>query len=222
MDRYPWELPERLGLRIELGERAQAHQAMRRLLRLMTEQGPTRFEVRKYRCAVALSRCTNGARRGGAASDALLELFWKRFEELTQLRSWKSVQRHMHRFVDELLDQVRPEGRSKIEEIVAWIREDLEDTLDSPKTLTEYADEVGVSRTYLSRFFPVIVGRTFREEQQRVRTEMACELLRQTALKVGVIARRLGMRDPSQFIAVFRRATGLTPAAYRRRHLETG
>src|SRR5438552_1973009 len=100
MERYPWGLPEQLGLRIELCEPDRAHQDLDSLLKLMTEQGPTPFDVRKYRCGVVMSRCANGALRGGGASEPLLDLFWRRFEELTRLRSWKAVQRHMHRFVD--------------------------------------------------------------------------------------------------------------------------
>ena len=41
-------------------------------------------------------------------------------------------------------------------------------------------------------------------------------MLVEMALKVSTIARRLGFRDPSQFVLDFRRETGLTPGAFRR------
>jgi transcriptional regulator GlxA family with amidase domain len=186
-------------------------------LRLLCELGPTQFDVRKYRCAVVLSRCAHGARRGGASSDVLLDLFWRRFTELTRLRTWQAVRKHMHRFVDELLGLTRPAEKTKIEGIVAWIREDLEETLDSPNTLSRYAEAAGLSRAHLSRTFSAVAGRTFRDEMLRARIDAARKLLTQTSLKVGIIARRLGVRDTSHFIATFRKATGLTPVKYRRR-----
>jgi AraC-like DNA-binding protein len=50
--------------------------------------------------------------------------------------------------------------------------------------------------------------------------ETAVKLLTGTHLKLAVITRRLGLADTSQFVALFRREIGLTPAAYRAKLLE--
>jgi AraC-like DNA-binding protein len=48
--------------------------------------------------------------------------------------------------------------------------------------------------------------------------ETACRLFREKGLKVSTVARMVGLKDVSQFIADFRRETGQTPAAYREAH----
>jgi two-component system response regulator YesN len=77
-----------------------------------------------------------------------------------------------------------------------------------------------VSVGHLSRSFNAIAGRSFREELRTIRMETASRLLAETDLKISVIASRVGLRDPSQFIADFRAEFGVTPGSYRagRRH----
>jgi AraC-like DNA-binding protein len=71
---------------------------------------------------------------------------------------------------------------------------------------------------HLSRCFAAISGGTFCEELRHVRIKAACRLLREKGLKVSTVARMVGLKDVSQFIADFRREIGQTPAAYREAH----
>jgi AraC family transcriptional regulator len=59
----------------------------------------------------------------------------------------------------------------------------------------------------------VIPPRAFVEAQ---RVEKARRLLRQSALPLAQIAAEVGLGTQSRFTTTFRRATGFTPAAYRR------
>jgi AraC-like DNA-binding protein len=58
---------------------------------------------------------------------------------------------------------------------------------------------------------------SFRETRDRVRRELALELLLDPSLATTVVAVRLGFRDPRAFTRAFRRWTGETPASYRAR-----
>ena len=58
-------------------------------------------------------------------------------------------------------------------------------------------------------------GTSFRAEQSAARLEAARELLRGEPMKLGCVARALGMASTSHFVAWFRRETGATPARWR-------
>jgi AraC-like DNA-binding protein len=138
--------------------------------------------------------------------------------KIAQQRTWKGLVGLMHAYLDQLLAQVLPQRRTNVERFVAWMRQDMAATLEGSKSLARYAEAAGLSVRHLSRCFAAIAGRTFREELRHLRTEAACRLLREKGLKVSTVARMVGLKDASQFIADFRRETGQTPAAYREAH----
>ena len=58
-------------------------------------------------------------------------------------------------------------------------------------------------------------GSSFREELDRVRSELAVRLLSEGEADVREVAYLLGFSEPSAFHRAFKRWTGTTPAAYR-------
>ena len=84
-------------------------------------------------------------------------------------------------------------------------------------TARDVADHVPVARRTLEQKFRQRLGRTIREQITRIRVEQASRLLRQTEMKDADIARACGFRYESHFSVFYKRATGLSPRAYRRR-----
>lgn len=220
MPRSPRDLGEQLEARVERHQVEEAHRSLDAELATFFQDGPPGLTVYKYCCTVPMARCVNGAVRAGAPRPGVMGLYCKRVEQLSRLKSRPVVRRHLHRFVDEMLALVEAEQRTSTDRLVAHIRRDLKERLDQPSTLKEYADAAGVSRPHLSRCFTRITGRSFREELRATRMQAACKLLRETCLKISVVARQVGVRDACQFIADFRRQTGMTPTAYRRSHAQ--
>src|ERR1043166_7991040 len=216
--RYPWKLLPRLASAIEHGQREQAHRDLDALLSIIAETSGDDLTFRKLRCAQLVSGCLRGAHMGGAASDALLAEHLQLLKTLTELRTWATVTRRMHRYVDRLLRQLRPARQSHMQTVVAQLRRAMQTSSGVGRSLAEHAASLGVSEGHLSRSFAGIVGRTFREEVRRVRVEIAYRLLRETPLKISAITGRVGLRDPSQFIADFRAEMGVTPGTYRLQH----
>lgn len=216
MPRSPRDLGEQLEARVERCQIEDAHRSLEAQLEMFLQEGPSGLVAFKYCCAVPMARCVNGAVRAGVPRPAVMALYHERLGQLSRLRSFSATRRHLHSFTDEMLALVKPEQRTSIERLVADIRRDLKEHLDHPSTLKEYADAVGVSRPHVSRCFARIAGRPFREELRAARMQAACKLLRETSLKISVVARQVGVRDACQFIADFRRQTGMTPTAYRR------
>lgn len=218
MSRYPWHLLPQLATRIESHQVEAAHEDLDGLLVIIGAHSSPNLALRKLRCAQLITISLRGALHGGAESEALLQGHIEVLEKLAAARTWKVVQLLMHNYVDELLAHVRPQRHTNVERLVAWMKEDMRDSLKEPKTLTQYARSGDVSVAHLSRCFASLRGCTFREELKRLRMEKAKQLLEETNLKITAVASQVGLRDTARFILEFRRETGETPNAYRQIH----
>jgi LacI family transcriptional regulator len=84
-------------------------------------------------------------------------------------------------------------------------------------TVEDVLREVPLSRRALEHRFRRRLGRTPKQEIQRLRLEQARSLLASTGLPLARISERLGFHQPAYLSAVFRKETGLSPASYRKR-----
>jgi AraC-like DNA-binding protein len=80
-------------------------------------------------------------------------------------------------------------------------------------TLDIWARRAGTSARTLARLFTAETGMSFGRWRTQARLRAALPLLAE-GLPVAVAARRVGYETPSAFVAVFRRATGVTPGTY--------
>ena len=84
--------------------------------------------------------------------------------------------------------------------------------------LADVAEAVGISPSYLSRHFHEVTGNTLQTYVQQERVRAASNLLRFSEYPVDIISEHLGFSSQSHFTEVFRKTTGETPAAFRRRY----
>lgn len=75
----------------------------------------------------------------------------------------------------------------------------------------------GLSRRALEQRFKETTGETLAGALRRIRAEHACKLLLQTEMAVYEIAQKLAYDDEKHFSRYFKKETGLTPSAYRRK-----
>jgi len=85
-------------------------------------------------------------------------------------------------------------------------------------TVGDVLKEVPLSRRALEHRFRRRLGRTPKEEIQRLRLDRAKSLLASTDLPLARISDRLGFHQPAYLSAVFKKKTGLSPAAWRHRN----
>ena len=83
-------------------------------------------------------------------------------------------------------------------------------------SLAELAAAANLSPFYFARVFKATTGVSPHHFQQRVRIERARSLLTTSALPITEIAMRVGYGSGQSLARVFRKATGSTPAEYRR------
>lgn len=99
-------------------------------------------------------------------------------------------------------------------ELAAAIRF-IRSSADRPIQVGDVADRVLTSRRSLERRFQRRFSRTIGEEIAKVHLERAKYLLAQSDLAIPRVADSAGYGSPEYFATVFRKATGISPLAYR-------
>ncbi|WP_430460248.1 GlxA family transcriptional regulator [Thalassolituus sp. LLYu03] len=107
--------------------------------------------------------------------------------------------------------------RSHQDHVIHRVQDWLDEHACEPFTLAELAGQVALSERQFKRRFSAAVGMPPRSYVQSLRIEQAKLALEQSLRQVDVIARECGYEDVRFFRSLFRRATGLTPLAYRAR-----
>jgi AraC family transcriptional regulator len=92
----------------------------------------------------------------------------------------------------------------------------VEANLERAVRLADLAERAGLSEFHFARAFKTSMGTTPRAFVESRRVERARALLRTTTRPLAQIAAETGLGGQSRFTTTFRRATGLTPATYRR------
>lgn len=110
----------------------------------------------------------------------------------------------------EALRERRYKNKSK-QKILDYIN-----TSYSTATLTEAAQMLGLSPSYLSRLVHSYFGRSFKDLLMEVRFNAVCDLLANTDLPIGEIITRVGYENGSYFHKEFKKRFGTTPNNYRK------
>ncbi|MDF2963556.1 MAG: DNA-binding response regulator [Paenibacillus sp.] len=92
------------------------------------------------------------------------------------------------------------------------------------KAMMEYQQDLSLSRiakdanynlSYMSRLFKSETGTSYLKYLTDIRMQKARQLLRETSLSIGQVAKEVGFRDDKHFIKTFKREVGMTPSEYR-------
>lgn len=102
---------------------------------------------------------------------------------------------------------------------IAKVKRFVESNRYKKVTLKEAAASVCLSQKYLSRIFMEHEKTGFTDYKLMVKIKAAKELLEKQAYNIDQISYKLGYENTESFIRQFKKITGYTPAAYRRRFL---
>lgn len=89
--------------------------------------------------------------------------------------------------------------------------------IDSPLSIQELAERQGISSSHFMMLFKGKMNQSPIDYFIRLKIQFACQLLKQSNLKVVEIAGRLGYEDVFYFSRLFKKITGEAPTEYRRR-----
>lgn len=96
------------------------------------------------------------------------------------------------------------------------LQERIEAELAGPLSVVDLAIECGVSSRHLARIFKNTVGKTLGSYIADARIARAKRELMQDGALIKVIAGNCGFQSAAAFSAAFRKATGLSPGAFRK------
>lgn len=100
---------------------------------------------------------------------------------------------------------------------ILLVQDWLEANLSRAITIGDLAGRAGLGERTFMRRFKRATGETPLDYLRQLRIETARKLLESTAETIDEITRRAGYEDISSFRKLFKRTTGLSPSAYRRR-----
>jgi len=107
-------------------------------------------------------------------------------------------------------------SKHAITDVIARVHETIEKNLGNPTlSVTSIAMETHYNPSYLSRLYKQQTGINITEAINDVRIRRACELLKDTAIRISEISHRVGYASPSYFTFFFRKRMGKTPKEFR-------
>lgn len=110
---------------------------------------------------------------------------------------------------------IKFEKNKKYVDMINKARLRIRESLEGSLTIQEIAMELGVSYSYLRKYFKEFTGLSPVTYQQDLRLQRAKELLTTTDLSVKEIAYRLNFDSPDYFSAKFKLKTGKKPSEMR-------
>ena len=107
-------------------------------------------------------------------------------------------------------------SRSRAEPVAIWkARKYIQEHADDELSLTTVAKFVNMNANYLSENFKQVTGTNFVEYIARTRFANACDLLRNSNVRISEVAFAAGFQSLSQFNRVFKRFSAKSPTQFR-------
>lgn len=93
----------------------------------------------------------------------------------------------------------------------------LENNACSSLSVEDICNQTSYGRAYLFRSFKSSTGKSIMQYYMEIKIEKAKQLLRENELTIKEIAETLCFNEPNYFTKTFKKITGLTPTAYKKR-----
>ena len=119
--------------------------------------------------------------------------------------------------IDLLLSRINPGRETALPSGVSRFLELVFDSERMSGSISYYADKIGISGNYLSRLVKNATGRSVGAWVDIARIQRAKRLLSETRLSVIDVASAVGLEDQSYFSRFFKKETGVTPSAFRKK-----
>lgn len=115
------------------------------------------------------------------------------------------------------LCKIKPGHLSVPHPAVSQFLESVFDPEKLPGTIASYAGELNISQNYLSKLIKNATGHSVGEWIDIVRIQRSKHLLASTSVSIIDVAASVGIEDQSYFSRLFKKETGMTPSAFRKK-----
>ncbi|EGO64760.1 response regulator [Acetonema longum] len=211
---YPFHYERVMMDKVRCGDRKQAKEALRQLLKelLASQAGMEAVKACMLELLIVLSR---SAVEGGANLEQLTLLNVDRINQLTRCSSGEQMHYWMLDSLDRFLDNMLENRNSMNVRLVNRASEYIRQNCQRNVSLEEVAKLVHLSPFYFSRLFKQEKGCNFVDFLTRMRVDKAKRMLQNAEHTIVRIAAASGYQDASYFCRVFRQEVGMTPTQYR-------
>lgn len=203
---------QELYANLQAGNHSYCISFMDRTLDQMDKKGASIQQLRELAGGV-ISRVAKILGPSGADGDASMrQHYLERMGECFTIGEFK-------RLFAELFDAAAAVIQSKKEKqdpTIALVMDIIETKFADDLSLDLLADKLNLSAAYLSVYIKEKTGTNFSEHLNAVRIRKAKEMLADTDLSVQEISLRIGYRNVTSFIRMFKKITGIPPGEYRK------
>jgi len=154
-------------------------------------------------------------------SDAIVSLYRQAYQAAQEEAAYSQqllagIVNHLVGMMYSLERNLQLSSRSQTHvEMIARARLRIRESLESPLTIQQVAEEMGVSYSNFRKLFKEHTGLSPAVYQQDLRLQRAKELLTTTDMSIKEIAYRLNFESPDYFSAKFKAKTGQRPTQMR-------
>lgn len=146
--------------------------------------------------------------------DLCIDLSMEHQSYITNADSFEEIQNYIIQlfctYSLELKDNNLLINDSVIEEVKSYLQKNLHQKV----LLSDIAEKIHISESYLAAYFKKKTGESFREYVINVKMEIAKTALQTTNKSISEISQELGYSDYRSFNRVFKKSTGQTPSDY--------
>lgn len=135
-------------------------------------------------------------------------------------RFGQSISLRLHELIFRLVNKipVRQWKNRKLDARIMKVMDYIEMHMDEKISNEKLADLTALASNSLLRLFKQHTGNTVQQYIQQKRIEKAVLLMHHHTISIDQLAERCGFSDRQHFSKVFKRISGISPAAYRRLH----
>ena len=126
---------------------------------------------------------------------------------------WAMLLRYHEKNIESIL--TRDNSGNSVTEILNYLNQHYQTA-----TLSTAAEHFGYSTSHFSTLIKESTGQTFLRISREIKLTQACRALRETSLSNHAICELVGYDSPEHFMRTFKKAYGMTPGEYRKKHKE--
>lgn len=137
-------------------------------------------------------------------------------DSLEQIKSLEEIDRAFDKAFQAICENYSVKKAAKYSELAGQIKDIVKEHYhDSSLNSQRIADMIQMNNAYLGRMFKSSYGRSINDYINTCRLEESMRLLLQTDCSIDEIAQSVGCSNIKYFFVLFKKFTGVTPAAYR-------
>lgn len=135
-------------------------------------------------------------------------------EVIDYMEDYRQIAEYLYIMIADILTSKSTVGID-CKRIVVDVKDFIRNNYTKNITVGDLAKKYSINTDYLSTVFKQETGKNIIKYLTEIRIEKACQLLKETHLKISDISYSLGYNDRQYFNRVFKKITGMTPDEYR-------